>query len=172
MDTLGALDIFVLVAERLSFADAGRKLGLSPSAVGKKIARLESRLGARLFHRTTRQVSLTAEGTILLERARRIREDVDDLAIVLAEAASEPKGRLRVSLPTIGYRFLAPHLDAFHRAYPKVGLDLDFNDDTVDLVAEGVDIAIRGGTLANSGLMSRKLGGFRYVLCASPSYVA
>lgn len=172
MDALGALDIFVLVAERLSFADAGRKLGLSPSAVSKKIARLESRLGARVFHRTTRQVSLTAEGEVLLERARRIREEVDDLAAILAEAAAEPQGRLRVSLPAIGYRFLAPHLPAFGLAYPKVRLDLDFNDGIVDLVADGVDVAIRGGALADSGLTSRRLGGFRYVVCASPVYVA
>jgi DNA-binding transcriptional LysR family regulator len=171
MDTLGALDIFVLVAERLSFAEAGRSLGLSPSAVGKKIARLESHLGARIFHRTTRQVSLTAEGEILLERARRIREDIDDLATLLAEAAAKPQGRLRISLPTIGYRFLAPHLDAFRRAYPKIRLDLDFSDGIVDLVADGVDVAIRGGTLASSGLMSRKLGSFRYMVCASPAYV-
>lgn len=172
MDTLGALDIFVLVAERLSFAAAGRKLGLSPSAVGKKIARLESRLGARVFHRTTRQVSLTAEGEMLLERARRIREDVDGLASLLAKAAAEPQGRLRVSLPTIGYRFLTPHLNVFRRAYPKVRLDLDFSDGLVDLVAEGVDVAIRGGPLANSSLMSRKLGSFRYLICASPTYLA
>ena len=172
MDTLGALDIFVLVAERLSFAEAGRKLGLSPSAVSKKIARLESQLGARIFHRTTRQISLTAEGEILLERARRIREDIDDLSTLLAEAAAEPQGRLRVSLPTIGYRLLAPHLSTFCQAFPKISLDLDFNDDTVDLVAAGVDVAIRGGTLANSGLMSRKLGSFRYLVCASPAYLA
>jgi DNA-binding transcriptional LysR family regulator len=172
VDTLGALEIFVLVAERLSFVEAGRKLGLSPSAVGKKIARLESHLGARVFHRTTRQVSLTAEGEVLLERARRIRNEIDDLATILAEAAAEPQGRLRVSLPAIGYRFLTPHLPAFTRAYPKVRLDLDFNDGIVDLVADGVDVAIRGGALADSGLMSRRLGVFRYVVCASPAYVA
>jgi DNA-binding transcriptional LysR family regulator len=137
MDTLGGLDIFVLVAERLSFAEAGRRLGLSPSAVGKSISRLESRLGVRVFNRTTRQVSLTAEGELLLERARRIREEIDDLAAVLAEAAAEPQGRLRISLPAIGYRFLAPHLPGFRSAYPKVRLDLDFSDAIVDLVADG-----------------------------------
>jgi DNA-binding transcriptional LysR family regulator len=172
VDTLGALDVFLLVAERLSFADAAHRLGLSPSAVGKSIARMESRLGVRLFHRTTRRVSLTAEGELLLERAGRIREEVDDLAALLAQAAAEPEGRLRISLPAIGYRFLAPHLADFTLAYPKIRLDLDFSDRIVDLIADGVDAAIRSGTLADSGLMSRKLGSFRFVVCASPSYVA
>ena len=172
MDTLGALDVFLLVAERLSFADAALRLGLSPSAIGKSIARLENRLGVRLFHRTTRRVSLTAEGEFLLERAARIREEVDDLAASLAQVAAEPQGRLRISLPAIGYRFLGPHLADFTRAYPKIQLDLDFSDRLVDLVGDGVDLAIRSGHLADSGLMSRKLGHFRFVVCASPSYLA
>jgi DNA-binding transcriptional LysR family regulator len=172
MDTLGALEVFLAVAERLSFADAGLRMGLSPSATGKSIARLEHRLGVRLFHRTTRRVSLTAEGELLLERAGRIREEVDDIVGLLAQAAAKPQGRLRISLPAIGYRFLGPHLADFARAYPRIHLDLDFNDRAVDLVADGVDAAIRGGVLADSGLMSRKLGEFRFVVCASPAYLA
>jgi DNA-binding transcriptional LysR family regulator len=172
MNTLGALDVFLLVAERLSFADAGHRLGLSPSAVGKTIARLESRLGVRLFHRTTRRVSLTAEGELLLERGSRIREEIDEIAAILAQTAAQPQGRLRVSLPTIGYRFLAPHLADFAQAYPKVRLDLDFNDRMVDLIADGVDAAIRSGPLADSALISRRLGNFRFVFGASPSYLA
>jgi DNA-binding transcriptional LysR family regulator len=171
MDTLGALDVFLLVAERLSFADAARRLGLSSSAVGKSIARLESRLGVRLFHRTTRRVSLTAEGALLYERGCRIRKEFDDVAAAMAHSATEPQGRLRLSLPTIGYRFLAPHLLAFGRAYPKVRLDLDFSDRMVDLAAEGIDAAIRSGVLPDSTLMSRKLGDFRFTLYAAPTYV-
>jgi DNA-binding transcriptional LysR family regulator len=172
MDTLGAIDVFLLAAERLSFAEAGRRLGLSSSAVGKSIARLELRLGVRLFHRTTRRVSLTAEGALLYERGRRIREEFDDVAAAMARSAAEPQGRLRLSLPTIGYRFLAPHLSAFTRAHPKVQLDLDFSDRMADLAAEGLDAAIRSGDLPDSTLMSRKLGNFRFMLYASPTYIA
>jgi DNA-binding transcriptional LysR family regulator len=172
MDTLGALDVFLLVAECLNFADAARRLGLSSSAVGKSIARLESRLGVRLFHRTTRRVSLTAEGVLLYERGRRIREEFDDVVAAMAHSAAEPQGRLRLSLPTIGYRFLAPHLLAFARTYPKVRLDLHFSDRMVDLAAKGIDAAIRSGVLPDSTLMSRKLGDFRFTLYAAPTYVA
>ena len=172
VDTLSALDVFLSVAERLSFADAGRRLGVSPSAIGKSIGRLETYLGASLFLRTTRRVSLTAEGELLLERAKRVRDEVEEIAALFAEAAAEPRGRLRVTLPAIGYRFLAPHLRNFVRAFPRVHLDLDFSDGIVDLAARGVDVAIRSGVLPDSGLMSRKLGRFRFLVCAAPSYIA
>ncbi len=171
MDTLGALEIFLQVAERLSFADAARRLGLSPSAVGKAIARLEDRLAVPLFHRTTRRVSLTDEGQLLYERALRLREEVSDLTAAMAQTSAAPQGRLRVSLPAIGYRFLAPHLADFARRFPAVRLDLDFSDATIDLAAEGVDLAIRGGELSDSGLMARKLSSFRFIFCAAPAYL-
>jgi DNA-binding transcriptional LysR family regulator len=170
MDNLNGIVAFVRTAETLSFVAAGRTLGISASAVGKTIAKLERSLGVRLFHRTTRRVTLTDEGRHFHERCHRILEDLRDAEAVLSEAAQTPRGRLRLSLPVIGYRFLLPVLPAFHARYPDVELDLDFNDRLVDVVEGGFDAVIRSGTLSDSSLMSRRLGPFRFVLCASPAY--
>jgi len=155
----------------LSFAGAARRLGLSPSATGKAVGALELRLGVRLFSRTTRRVSLTPEGELLLARARRLQDDWRETEALLSASAAEPQGWLRVSLPTVGYHFLAPHLAAFTHAYPKIRLDLDFDDRVKDIVAEGFDVAIRSGILPDSALMSRKLAAFHFVLCAAPAYL-
>lgn len=172
MDNLNGIVAFVRTAETLSFVEAGRKLGISASAVGKAIAKLEASLGVRLFHRTTRRVSLTHEGQHFHERCHRILEELRDAEAMLPKAAQTPRGRLRVSLPVIGYRFLLPVLPAFSARYPDVELDLDFNDRIVDVVEGGFDAVIRSGLLTDSSLMSRQLGPFRFVLCASPEYVA
>lgn len=172
MDNLNGIVAFVRTAEALSFVEAGRKLGISASAVGKSIAKLEASLGVRLFHRTTRRVSLTQEGQHFHERCHRILEELRDAEAMLSKAAQTPRGRLRVSLPVIGYRFLLPVLPAFSARYPDVELDLDFNDRLVDVVEGGFDAVIRSGSLTDSSLMSRRLGPFRFVLCASPDYVA
>ncbi|WP_042300456.1 LysR family transcriptional regulator [Paraburkholderia kururiensis] len=171
MDNLNGIVAFVRTAETLSFVEAGRKLGISASAVGKAIAKLEASLGVRLFHRTTRRVSLTHEGQHFHERCHRILEELRDAEAMLSKAAQTPRGRLRVSLPVIGYRFLLPVLPAFSARYPDVELDLDFNDRLVDVVEGGFDAVIRSGLLTDSSLMSRRLGPFRFVLCASPEYV-
>lgn len=172
MDNLNGIVAFVRTAETLSFVAAGRKLGISASAVGKTIAKLERSLGVRLFHRTTRRVTLTDEGQHFHERCSRILDELRDAEAMLSEAAQTPRGRLRVSLPVIGYRFLLPVLPAFNERYPAIELDLDFNDRLVDVVDGGFDAVIRSGTLSDSSLMSRRLGAFRFVLCASPDYVA
>jgi DNA-binding transcriptional LysR family regulator len=172
MESLRSLENFLAVAETLSFAEAARRLGLSPSATGKAIAALEMRLGVRLFNRTTRRVSLTSEGELLLGSARRLRDGWRETEALLSASIGEPQGWLRVSLPAIGYRFLAPHLPAFTKAYPKIRLDLDFDDRIKDIVAEGFDIAIRSGDLPDSSLLSCKLGTFRFILCAAPSYIS
>ena len=172
MESLRSLTIFLAVADALSFAAAARRLGLSSSATGKAIGALEARLGIRLFNRTTRRVSLTPEGQMLLGRARRLHDEWRETEALLSASGVEPQGLLRLSLPAVGYRFLAPHLAAFARAYPKVRLDLDFDDRINDIVAEGFDLAIRSGALPDSALMSRKLGVFKYFVCAAPSYVA
>lgn len=170
MESLTGLLAFTRTAETLSFVGAARRLGLSPSAVGKSVARLEQELGVQLLHRSTRKVGLTAEGQVFFDRCRRILEDLDDAEAMVKETAAAPRGRLRVSLPTIGYRFLAPFLPEFHRRYPDVELDFDFNDHVIDVVAEGVDIVVRSGVLPDSQLMSRRLGAFRFLLCAAPAY--
>ncbi|WP_233836129.1 LysR family transcriptional regulator [Paraburkholderia sp. ZP32-5] len=170
MDNLNGIVAFVRTAETLSFVAAGRKLGISASAVGKTIAKLEHGLGVRLFHRTTRRVTLTEEGRLFHERCHRLLEELRDAEAMLSEAAQTPRGRIRVSLPVIGYRFLLPVLPAFSTRYPEVELDLDFNDQLVDVVEGGFDAVIRSGALTDSSLMSRRLGPFRFVLCASPEY--
>ncbi|MBU9382459.1 LysR family transcriptional regulator [Burkholderia gladioli] len=172
MDNLNGIVAFVRTAETLSFVSAGRKLGISASAVGKTIARLERSLGVRLFHRTTRRVTLTEEGRHFHERCHRILEELRDAEATLSASAQTPRGRLRVSLPVIGYRFLLPVLPAFSTRYPDIELDLDFNDRLVDVVEGGFDAVIRSGQLSDSSLMSRRLGPFRFVLCASPGYLA
>lgn len=172
MDSFSGLESFVRAADLLSFAEAGRALGISASAVGKNVARLEQQLGLRLFHRTTRQVRLTQEGTLFHERCRRILDELHDARAAMQAAAQAPRGRLRVSLPTIGYRFLLPVLPEFQARYPEVELDLDFNDHLVDVVEAGLDVVIRSGELADSRLVARRLGPFRFILTASPAYLA
>lgn len=172
MDSLNGIQSFVKTAELLSFVKAARALGISASAVGKNVARLEGSLNVRLFQRSTRKVNLTAEGELFYQRCRRILDDLQDAEAMLCHAAQAPRGRLRVSLPTIGYRFLLPLMPAFRNAYPEVELEMDFNDNLVDVIEEGFDVVIRSGGLADSGLMARKLGAFRFVLCAAPGYLA
>ncbi|MGQ2998753.1 LysR family transcriptional regulator [Variovorax sp.] len=172
MDSFSGLESFVRAADLLSFAKAGRLLGISASAVGKNVARLEQQLGLRLFNRTTRQVRLTQEGAMFHERCRRILDELDDARAMMQDAVAQPRGRLRVSLPTIGYRFLLPMLPDFQARYPQIELDLDFNDRLVDVIAEGVDVAIRSGELVDSGLVARRLGPFRFLLVAAPAYLA
>ncbi|SDP62172.1 DNA-binding transcriptional regulator, LysR family [Rhodoferax sp. OV413] len=171
-DNLVGLTSFVRAADACSFVAAGRLLGISASAVGKNVAKLETQLGVRLFHRSTRHIRLTAEGEIFCERARRILDDLADARAMMQQSAQAPQGRLRVSLPVIGYRFLLPHLPEFSQRYPAIELDLDFNDHLVDVIEDGLDVAIRSGELADSGLLARRLGPFRLMLLAAPAYLA
>lgn len=171
MDSFSGLESFVRAADLQSFAKASRALGISASAVGKNVARLEQQLGLRLFHRTTRQVRLTQEGALFHERCRRILDELNDARAMMQAAVGTPRGRLRVSLPTIGYRFLLPVLPAFKARFPEIELDLDFNDRLVDVVEEGFDVVIRSGELDDSRLVARRLGPFRFLLVASPVYL-
>lgn len=172
MDDLKGILTFVRAAETLSFVSAAEKLGVSASAVGKSIARLEQALGVRLLHRTTRRITLTDEGRHFYDSCHRALEDLQRARTLMAESAQTPRGRLRVSLPAIGYRFLLPVLPAFAARYPDVELDLDFNDRLVDVVEGGFDAVIRSGALTDSRLVARRLGTFRFVLCAAPAYLA
>lgn len=123
MENLNGIVAFVRTAEALSFVAAARRLGISASAVGKAIAKLEGSLGVRLFHRTTRRVTLTEEGRHFYERCRRILDELREAEALMSRASQLPRGRLRVSLPVIGYRFLLPVLPAFSARYPDVELD-------------------------------------------------
>ncbi|WP_199084564.1 LysR substrate-binding domain-containing protein [Bosea sp. ASV33] len=171
MDSLTGLTAFVRTADLGSFVAAGRVLGLSASAVGKAVTKLEQQLGIRLFQRSTRSLRLTEEGRVFHERCRRILDDLDDARAMLARAMDVPRGRLRVSAPIVSYHLLLPVLPEFMARYPEVEVDLDFNDRLVDLIDEGVDVAIRSGDLPDSRLMVRRLRPFQLLLCAAPSYL-
>lgn len=171
MDRLTGLSAFVRTADLGSFVAAGRVLGLSPSAVGKAVTKLENQLGVRLVQRSTRSLRLTEEGRAFHERCRRILDDLDDAHESLLRTRDSPQGRIRVSSPIVAYHLLLPVLPAFMARYPDIELDLDFSDRLVDLVEEGVDVAIRSGQLPDSRLMVRTLRPFRMLLCASPAYL-
>ncbi|MES2948138.1 MAG: LysR family transcriptional regulator [Pseudomonadota bacterium] len=172
MDKLSGLLAFVKTADLGSFVAAGRALEISASAVGKSVARLEQEVGVRLLQRSTRRIQLTEEGRLFHERCRPILDDLDDAQAMLSQAREAPRGRLRVSAPIVGYKFLLPVIPDFLARYPAVELDINFSDRSVDLIAEGVDVAIRSGDLPDSRLVSRPLNGFRLLLCASPAYLA
>lgn len=169
IDSLGSIGIFVRVAERLGFSAVARELGLSPSAVGKAVARLEERLGVRLFNRSTRTLALTAEGERFLQRCRRILCEVEAAQLELSHAGQRPHGRLKVSLPRHSGLFEEAIAD-FLLECPEVELDLNFSDQLVDVIGGGFDVAIRAAPLEDSGLKHRRLGGFRRVLVGSPAY--
>jgi DNA-binding transcriptional LysR family regulator len=171
MDSLGSISVFVLVAQTRSFTDAGRVLGVSSSAVGKSIARIEERLRVRLFHRSTRSITLTGEGALFLERCRRILAEVEAAEQELTQTAASPRGKLHISLPQVR-GLLMPVLTDFMRAYPDIELDVDFSDRMVDVIEEGFDAVVRTGKPEDSRLMARLLGHYRLVLVGSPDYFA
>jgi len=170
MDSLNGISMFVQVAETRSFTEAGRILGVSSSAVGKSIARMEERLRVRLFHRSTRSITLTAEGALFLERCRRILSEVDAAEAELSDAAGSPRGRLRVGAPQL-VNLLMPIFDSFMARYPDIDLDIDMSDRMVDVVEEGFDIVIRTGEQTDSRLVARRLGACPHVLVATPGYL-
>jgi DNA-binding transcriptional LysR family regulator len=172
LESMSGLVAFVASVETGGFAAAGRRLGVSASAVGKAVARLERRLGVRLLQRTTRSIALTGEGNIFFERATRIIEDVQEAENAIAETRRSPRGRLKVSIPAaMGRRVIVPALDQFIAAYPNVTLDVSLDDRMVDMVEGGFDLALRTGELEDSRLVARKLAPHRFVTCASPSYL-
>ena len=172
MDKLSGLQAFVKTADLGSFVAAGRALEISASAVGKSVARLEQDVGVRLLQRSTRRLQLTDEGRLFHERCRRILDDLDDAQAMLSHAQEAPRGRLRVSAPIVGHHFLLPVIPSFVARYPEVELDISFTDRAVDLIDEGIDVAIRSGDPPDSRLVSRPLNRFRLLLCASPAYLA
>lgn len=169
----GEMDVFVLAAELKSFSAAGRKLGLSPSAVSKLVTRIEDRLGARLLVRTTRRLELTPEGEVYLGRARRILAEIAETErIVAAGARVVPRGPLRVNASVgFGERYILPLAPAFLSLYPEIELDLTLTDGVIDVIGERADVAIRSGPLRDSSLKARKLLESREVVVAAPAYL-
>jgi len=172
MDRLDAMQAFVAVADLQGFAPAARKLGLSPSAVTRLIAALEDRLGARLLQRTTRQVALTDVGTRYLERVRRILSDVEEAEGAAEGERTRPSGRLVVSAPVgFGRLHVSPVMSAYLKRYPEVSGELRLSDQMINLVEDGVDLAVRIGHLADSTLVARLVGEMRRIMVASPTYL-
>ncbi|MFJ3463886.1 LysR family transcriptional regulator [Achromobacter spanius] len=171
VESLSAIAAFVQAAETRSYSEAARQLGVSASAVGKSVCRLETRLGVRLLHRSTRSITLTAEGAVFLERCRRILCELESAELELSETRQAPQGRLRISLPLVGM-LVMPALTAFMHRYPAIELDVDFSDRLVDVINEGFDIVMRTGEPTDSRLVSRPVGTYRLLLVAAPGYLA
>ena len=172
-DRFEGIQIFTEAAQAGSFAKAAERLCLTRSAVGKSIARLEERLGVRLFHRTTRSQSLTEDGQQYYERCVRAIEELRAGEHLLENGRREVVGRLRVSMPVLfGRHCVAPILRAYARRHPRLELELSFNDRQIDIIADGYDLAIRNGFLGEgTALRGRRLFSQRKVLCASPKYL-
>ena len=173
MDNLADVAVFVRVVERGSFTLAADELELSRAVVSKYVSRLEERLGARLLHRTTRRLALTEAGAALFEASRGALERIEEAESAVAQFQSEPRGRLRVSAPmSFGILHLGAAMTEFARAHPGITLDVRLDDRFVNLVEEGIDVAVRIGALTDSSLVARKLSISRSVVCASPGYLA
>jgi DNA-binding transcriptional LysR family regulator len=172
-ESLSGVATFVAVARSASFTQAGEVLGISKSAVGKAIARMEERLGVKLFHRTTRRLSLTADGEAYYAVCAAALDEIGEAESNLGTRLAEPAGRLRVDMPAaFGRRVVLPVLLDIAERYPALQLTLTFTDRVIDLVEEGVDLAIRFGPLDDSAdLVARRLTSHRWVICATPGYL-
>lgn len=173
MDTIDGMRTFVTVVNAGSFTAAAERLDLSQALVSKYVGQLEARLGVRLLNRTTRRLSLTEVGRAYHERCMQLLESFDELEAAVQERHSTPRGHLRISAPlTFGELYLTPLISEFLQREPGISVDLQLNDRFVDLLDEGVDVAIRMGKLEDSQLVARRLGRSRLVLCAAENYLA
>ncbi|CAB3771064.1 LysR family transcriptional regulator [Burkholderia puraquae] len=166
------LAMFAKVAEEGSFAAAARAMGVSVATVSRGVARLEDRLGARLFNRTSRQLSLTEFGRTICEAAGEIYRRAEEVECAAREMSLQPRGLVRLAVPmSFGLRWVAPLLPGFFRAYPEVSIDLHLSDASVDLVADGFDAALRIAALPDSSLVARRLCSVTQFVVASPAYL-
>lgn len=173
MDKFAHMQIFVGIVEAGSISGAAERLGLPKSAVSRRLAELEARLGVSLIQRTTRKQHLTDSGRAFYERSVAILADLDEAESAVSQAHGALKGGLKVALPlSFGLLHLAPLIQAFMTQHPDVRFELDFNDRQIDLMQEGFDLAIRIATLEDSSLIARRLAPIRHILCASPGYLA
>lgn len=171
MDKITGISVFIQVVDSGSYVAAGKVLRQTASAVGKTITRLEEQLGVRLFHRSTRSLSLTAEGERFLIHCRAIMKEIAAAEADIALARESPRGRLRVSVPLVSQDWNAAFIEFMSR-FPDVELELSYTNRKVDLIEEGFDAVIRIGQLEDSRLRARRLGSFRLLLVASPSYLS
>src|SRR6202158_1974518 len=172
MDRIDAMQAFVAVADLRGFAPAARKLGVSPSGVTRLVAALEDHLGARLLQRTTRSVTLTDVGARYLVRARRILADVEEAEGSTQDERTRPNGRLAVSAPVgFGRLHVSPVMSAYLTRFPEVSGELRLADRMINLVEDGVDLAVRIGHLPDSTLVARHVGEMRRIVVASSGYL-
>jgi LysR family transcriptional regulator, regulator for bpeEF and oprC len=172
MDKLRAMHTFALVAELGSFTKAANALQLPNASVSTLVAQLEAHLQTKLLARTTRRLSLTDDGAAYLDRVQRLLTEVEELETQLRGAHTSPRGRLRIDVPAAaGRHVIASALPDFFAKYPEISVDIGSSDRPVDLVMEGVDCVIRGGAVFDELLVARKLGAFKVVTCAAPSYL-
>jgi len=172
MDRFDDLQAFVAVVEAGSFTAAADRLDIAKSAISRRVSGLEERLGVQLLRRTTRRLNLTDTGQSFYERSARILADLDEAEAAVGQEHGELRGNLRVALPmSFGLRHMSTPIAEFSRRHPRVTFDLNLNDRRIDLVEEGVDVAIRIGRLADSTMIARRLFEARTVLCASPDYL-
>lgn len=173
MNKLELLRTFVRVSELASFTQAAESLGLPRSSVSQQVQALETLLGARLLHRTTRKVRPTQDGLVLYERSRDMLANMDELENLFRQDATQLGGRLRIDMPTgMARRLVTPRLGEFLQRHPHIELEISSSDRRVDLVREGFDCVVRVGGVSDSSLVARPLGRFAMVNCASPAYLA
>ncbi|WP_394833253.1 LysR family transcriptional regulator [Pendulispora rubella] len=173
MGTLAGIEFFTATVEAGSFASAARRLGVTASAVSRRVAQLERELGVPLLSRTTRSLSLTHDGRAFHERCVRILGELREAHDAMARASQKPSGLLRVEIPVaLGHAVITPKMPLFLAKYPAVRLELTLRDSFVDPVAEGIDILVRIGPPGESALIARRLGASQIVPCAAPAYLA
>lgn len=173
LDNLTDLLVFIRVADACSFTLAAERLGISRSAAGKCVNRLEERLATRLLQRTTRSVSLTEDGAVFYEYAQRILSQAEEAETALNTRRQTPRGRLRLDLPvSLGRLHILPILREFLAQWPEVDADVSFSDEYSDLVRDGIDVAVRVGGSDDSRLVRRVLAPHRLITCAAPDYLA
>jgi LysR family transcriptional regulator for bpeEF and oprC len=173
MDFIQQLQVFVTVVDSGSFARAAEALRMGRPSVTNAVSALESAIGARLLHRTTRRSSLTSEGELFYERVTQILADVEEARDLFSGSGQLPKGRLRVDIPVaLAKPYIIPHLPDFTHRYPDVDIILGVSDQPVDLLAEGVDCVLRLGELSASSMISRVVAQVGMITCAAPSYLS
>ena len=168
MDLLAAFRVYIRVAEARSFSAVARELGATQPAISRQVAALEEHLGARLLQRTTRSLALTEDGRDLLEHARRVLDAVEDAEAAVGRRHAAPGGLVRLATPAaFGRLHVAPRINRLLERYPELSVELLMSDEITDLVAEGIDLAIRAGSIADSSLVARKIGLTRRITVAS-----
>jgi len=173
VDRFLAMSIFAQVVEQGHLSHAAERLGLSTSAVSRHLAELEAHLDVRLLNRTTRRLSLTESGQVFYERCVQLLADLEEAEIVVTSGAVVPRGTLKLTCSiTWGIRHLAPAIAAFVERFPGLRFEIELSDRAVDIVDEGIDLAIRIGDIGSQSLIGRKIGAMQLVCCAAPAYLA